>query len=329
MPTNRFSRIFLTLITASLLLASPAIQAQEAPADAAKIEHIQPAPAKKTEKAAPLNTEEKSAQINAANKVAAFEADKVIGAPTPWQIYFQPSASPVATQLEWLHDYIFVIICVITALVTLLLAYVCLRYNARANPKSHRFGHNTMVEVIWTVIPILILIGIGIPSVRTHFKYVHNENIINNADVTLKVTGHQWYWSYEYPDYGISYDSNITKEKDLKPGEPRLLMVDNPVIVPVGKVVRVQITSADVIHAWVIPSFGVDQAAVPGRLNETWFKAEKPGIFYGQCQQLCGKYHGFMPIMIKAVSPQEFDVWTKGAKQKFAADTTQQFAALQ
>ncbi|OYW13319.1 MAG: cytochrome c oxidase subunit II, partial [Rhodospirillales bacterium 12-54-5] len=173
-----------------------------------------------------------------------------------------------------------------------------------------------------------LLIGIGIPSVRIHYKYVHNESIINNADLTLKVTGHQWYWSYEYPDMGISYDSNITKDQDIKNGEPRLLSVDNPVVVPVGKTVRVQLTSADVIHAWVVPSFGLDQAAIPGRLNETWFKAEKTGIYYGQCQQLCGKYHGFMPIMVKVVSQEDFDAWVKGAKLKFANDTTQQFAAL-
>lgn len=282
----------------------------------------------KTTEEHPLTGKEKAAAIAATDKIGAFEADKVIGAPKPDQIYFQPSATPVTEQLEWLHDYVFVFITVITIAVTLLLLYVCIRYSARANPVPKRFAHNTTVEVIWTVIPILILVAIGIPSVRIHYKYTRNENIINNADLTLKVTGHQWYWSYEYPDMGVAYDSNYTKDKDLKPGEPRLLAVDNPVIVPVGKTVRVQMTSADVIHAWVVPSFGVDMAAVPGRLNETWFKAEKPGIYYGQCQQLCGKYHGFMPIMVKVVSQEEFDTWIKGAKLKYAENTTLQFAAL-
>ena len=318
-----FSRTVLALTAIALLSAMPAAFAADSETHAAvKTEQ-------KTEaKPAALTAADKDAAIKAADKIGAFEADKLVGAPTPWQTYFQPSATPVSDQLEGLHDFVFVIICVITAVVTALLAYICIRFSAKNNPKPHRFSHNTTVEVVWTVIPILILIAIGIPSVRTHYKYVRNQTIINNADITLKVTGHQWYWSYEYPDMGISFDSNITKEADLKPGEPRLLAVDNPIVVPLGKSVRVQITSADVIHAWVMPSFGVDQAAVPGRLNETWFKAEKLGIFYGQCQQLCGKYHGFMPIMIKVVTPEEFDIWVKGAKQKFADNQLQQFAAL-
>jgi len=286
------------------------------------------APPAATEIAAPaLSASEKAAAIKAADAVAAFDAAQVVGAPTPWQIYFQPPASPVAEKFEWLHDLIFVIICVITALVTLLLLFVMLRFNAKANPKPKKFAHHTLVEVVWTLIPIMILLVIGIYSIRTHY-FVRSQEVINAADVTVKVTGHQWYWSYEYPDHGIAYDSNITKTEQLKNDEPRLLTVDNPVIVPVGKTVRIQITSADVIHAWAIPSFGVNMAAVPGRLNETWFKADKPGIYYGQCMQLCGKFHGYMPIMVKVVSPEDFDIWTKGAKQKFAVSDTLQFAAL-
>ena len=319
-----FSRRILAFTAIALLSISPAaFAANDAAPTAVKTEQkANAAPA------AALSAAEKATAIKAADKISAFEADEVIGAPKPWQTYFQPSATPVSDQLEWLHDFVMVIITVITIVVTALLIYVCVRFSAKNNPKPHRFSHNTTVEVVWTVIPILILIAIGIPSVRTHYKYVHNQNIINNADITLKVTGHQWYWSYEYPDLGISYDSNITKQADLKSCEPRLLSVDNAVLVPLGKTVRVQLTSADVIHAWVVPSFGVNQAAVPGRLNETWFKAEKLGIYYGQCQQLCGKYHGFMPIMVKVVTPEEFEIWAKGAKQKFAVNQLQQFAAL-
>ncbi len=313
------------LAAVALLSVAPATFATEANAPAAvKTEQKSEAPA-----AAPaMSPTEKAASIKAADEISAFEAEKLVGAPTPWQIYFQPSVTPVMGEIAWLHDFVMVIITIITIVVTVLLVYVCIRFSAKNNPKPHRFSHNTTVEVVWTVIPILILIAIGIPSVRTHYQYIHNQNIINNADITLKVTGHQWYWSYEYPDLGIAFDSNITKDADLKPGEPRLLSVDNPVVVPVGKTVRVQMTSADVIHAWAIPSFGVDTAAIPGRLNETWFKAEKEGIYYGQCLQLCGKYHGFMPVKVKVVTPEEFEIWSKGAKQKFANNQLQQFAAL-
>jgi cytochrome c oxidase subunit 2 len=178
------------------------------------------------------------------------------------------------------------------------------------------------------VVPILILVGIAIPSLRLHYNYYNNETIINNPDLTLKVVGHQWYWSYEYPDQGIAFDSNIMPDSKLAAGQPRLLMVDNPLVVPVNKVVRVQTTGADVIHSWALPSFGVKKDAIPGRLNETWFKAEKEGIYFGQCSELCGKGHGFMPIMIYVVSDEQFAAWVKGAKLKFAANDAIQFAAL-
>lgn len=267
--------------------------------------------------------------ISAADAIAAFDASQVKGIAKDWQVYYQPAASPVMEHLEWLHDYVMIIITVITIVVTVLLAYVCIRFRARRNPTSHRFAHNTLVEVVWTVVPILILVAIGIPSVRAHFQYTNNENIIDNPDLTIKVTGNQWYWNYEYPDDGIKFDSNIVKDEDLKPGEPRLLMVDNPIVVPVNKVVRVQLTAADVIHNWAMPAFGVKQDAIPGKLSETWFKATETGIYFGQCSELCGKFHGFMPIMVKVVSEDDYKTWIAGAKQKFAAADHLQLALNQ
>ncbi len=276
----------------------------------------------------PLSDAEKKAAIADAEDVTKFDADKVVGMAKPWQMYYQPASSPVFHKLQSLHDAVLVIITIITIFVLGLMIFIMLRFNKRVNPVPRKFTHNMVVEVVWTVIPILILIGIAIPSLRVHYQYYYNENIINNPDLTVKVVGHQWYWSYEYPDQKIAFDSNITPQKDLPEGAPRLLEVDNPLVVPVNKVVRIQLTSADVIHAWVMPAFGVKKGAVPGRLNETWFKAEKEGIYYGQCSVLCGKLHGFMPIKIIVVSDEDFARWTKGAKLKFAANDSMQFASL-
>jgi cytochrome c oxidase subunit 2 len=260
----------------------------------------------------------KDEAIAASDAIAKLDPADVKGMAHAWQMYYQPAATPVMEELEWLHNYVMVIITVITIFVTALIGYVMWRFREKKNPVPHRFAHNTTIEIAWTVLPIIILIAIGIPSVRAHFQYTNNENKINNPDLTLKVTGHQWYWSYEYPDQGIaSYDSNIIPEKDLKPEDPRLLTVDNIIVVPVNKVVRLQLTSADVIHSWAMPAFGVKQDAVPGKLSETWFKAEKEGIYYGQCSELCGKYHGFMPITVKVVSEADFATWAAGAKLKF------------
>lgn len=280
------------------------------------------------EKAPPreLTAAEKDAAIQGADAITKYDADKVRGMAKPWQHYYQPAASPVMKHLEGLHDFVFIIITIITIVVTALLAYVCIRFRASKNPVPNRFAHNTFVEIAWTVLPIIILVAIGIPSVRAHYQYTNNQDIIDNPDITLKVVGHQWYWSYEYPDQGIAFDSNIVPEADLKDGQPRLLTVDNPVVVPVGKVVRVQVTSADVIHDWAMPSMGIKQDTVPGRLNETWFKAEKEGIYYGQCSELCGKFHGFMPIELHVVSQETFDAWVAGAKLKFAANDNLQLA---
>lgn len=282
--------------------------------------------AKPAEKA--LSDDEKKEAIAGADDITKFDESKVVGNAKPWQMYYQPAEAPNMKALVKLHDVVLVIIVAITVFVLALLLYICIRYNKRMNPKPASFTHNKTIEIIWTAIPILILVGIAIPSLRIHYQSYYNKEAFENPDLTIKVVGHQWYWEYEYPDSGIKFDSNITPEKDLPSGAPRLLEVDNPIVVPVNKVVRIQLTSADVIHAWVIPSFGVKKGAVPGRLNETWFKAEKEGIYYGQCSVLCGKLHGFMPVKVVVVSDEEYERWVKGAKLKFASNDATQFASL-
>ena len=299
----------LAVAAAMLFLASTTYAQTDAVRDTA-------APKPAVAEAAPVAALEHTAQMP---KALVFDPALIRGHAIPWQLGFQPAASPVMEQFDWLHNILLIVITIISLVVLALLAYVCLRFRARANPVPNKFSHNTLVEVIWTVIPILILVGIAIPSLRVHFQYSDNATIINNPDLTIKVLGHQWYWSYEYPDENISFTSNMKKAPDLLPGEPRLLAVDNPIVVPVNKVVRVQITGADVIHAFAMPAFGVKMDAVPGRLNETWFKATEEGIYYGQCSELCGKYHGFMPIEIRVVSDAEYQEWLAYAKEKYAA----------
>jgi cytochrome c oxidase subunit 2 len=240
--------------------------------------------------------------------------------PRPWEMGFQAPATPVMDRIEDFHNLLLVIITVIAAFVLVLLVVVMVRFNAKANPTPSRTTHNTFIEVAWTVIPIMILLIIAIPS----FKLLYYEDKAVNPDMTLKATGHQWYWSYQYPDKGnFEFDSIVVQDSDLKPGQPRLLTVDNPAVVPVGATVRVLVTGSDVIHDWSVPSFGVKIDAIPGRLNETWFKAEREGTFYGQCDQLCGQGHGFMPIEVHVVSKADFDKWAAGAQKQFgAADQT-------
>lgn len=307
-----------------LAVSSPALAlddaaATDAGAPAAVGEKTDEASAPAKEEAPAMSAEDAEATVSAITK---FDASKVLGHAKEWQHGYQEAASPVMEQFVWLHDYVMIIITVITIFVTLLIAYICIRFRASRNPNAQQFAHNTTIEVLWTVLPVIILVAIAIPSLRTHFQYSNNETIIANPDMTLKVTGNQWYWSYEYPDYGISFDSNMKKDDELAEGEPRLLAVDNAIVVPVNKVVRVQVTSADVIHAFALPAFGVKQDTVPGRLNETWFKATREGIFYGQCSELCGKYHGFMPIEIHVVSEEVFKQWVAAAKVKFASLNT-------
>ncbi len=238
-------------------------------------------------------------------------------APTPWQLGLQPAATPLMQDISDLHDILLVIITLITLFVLALLIYVVWRFGESRNPTPSRTTHNTVVEVLWTVIPVVILVLIAIPS----FKLLYYSDTLPKADITVKAIGHQWYWSYEYPDHGnFSFDAVMVADEDLKPGEPRLLSVDNQVVVPVGKVVRVQVTADDVLHAWAIPAFGVKVDAVPGRLNEIWFKADKTGVYYGQCSELCGVNHGFMPIRVDVVTEKEFADWLVKAKKEFAAD---------
>ena len=237
--------------------------------------------------------------------------------PKDWQLGFQKAGSGHMEDIVWFHDYMLLpIITGITVFVLFLVIYACVRFRASRNPVASTTTHNTFIEVIWTLVPCLILIVIAVPS----FKVLYEQDEIPPADVTIKAVGYQWYWGYEYPDENIIFDSYMIEDKDLQPGQPRLLTVDNEIFVPVNKVVKVLITANDVLHAWALPSFGVKRDAVPGRINETWFKADRTGTFYGQCSELCGVKHAFMPITVNVVSQDEYDAWLVDAKQKFAKD---------
>ena len=250
--------------------------------------------------------------------VAALAAGGVafagLGQPSPWQMGLQQSAAPTMDDIIGFHNFVLWIITAITVFVLALLITVIVRFNARANPTPSRTTHNTLLEVAWTVIPVVILVVIAIPSFRILFVQLNTPP----ADLTVKATGKQWYWSYGYPDSKFEFDSLMVKEGELKPEQPRLLAVDNEMVVPVNKVVRVQVIGADVIHAFKVPSFGIMIDAIPGRLNETWFKATREGVYYGQCSELCGKDHAFMPIAVRVVSEQAFTAWLEDAKKKYA-----------
>lgn len=257
-----------------------------------------------------------AAGITLATGGAAFAE---LGQPEPWEWHLQASGSPVMDNIVWFHDFLSVLIIVITLFVLALLVIVVMKFNSKANPVPSRTTHNTLIEVVWTLVPVLILVGIAVPSFRLLFL----ELDVPKADLTIKATGKQWYWSYAYPDNGkFEFDSLMAQDK-----QPRLLGVDNEMVVPVNKVVRVQVTGADVIHAFALPAFGVKIDAIPGRLNETWFKATKTGMFYGQCSELCGKDHAFMPIAIRVVNDQEFASWVESAKKKYASGGTSTFAS--
>jgi cytochrome c oxidase subunit 2 len=242
-----------------------------------------------------------------------------LGQPAAWEWTLQQSGSPVMDNIVWFHNFLFVLITLITLFVLALLVVVVVKFNARANPVPSRTTHNTLIEVAWTLVPVLILVGISVPSFRLLFL----ELDIPKADLTVKATGKQWYWSYAYPDNGkFEFDSLMAQDK-----QPRLLGVDNEMVVPVNKVVRIQTTGADVIHAFAVPAFGIKIDSIPGRLNETWFKATKTGMFYGQCSELCGKDHAFMPIAVRVVSDQEFASWVETAKKKYASGGTSTYAS--
>jgi cytochrome c oxidase subunit II len=238
-----------------------------------------------------------------------------LGQPSPWQFGLQQSASPVMDNIVWFHDFLLYIITAIAGFVLVLLLIVMVRFNARSHPTPSRTTHNTLLEVAWTTIPIMILLVIAVPS----FKLLFFQLIPPPAELTVKATGKQWYWSYSYPDNGgFEFDSAMVKEESLKQDQPRLLAADSEMVVPVNKNVHVLTTGADVIHSFAVPSFGIKIDAIPGRINETWFKATREGIFYGQCSELCGRDHAFMPINVRVVSEQAFAAWVEDAKKKYA-----------
>ncbi len=265
--------------------------------------------------------------------------------PQPWQLNFQPAASPIMEMISSFSDGLLVVVTLIVIFVLGLLVYVMVRFNAAANPIPSRTSHNTLIEVLWTVVPILILVGIAVPSCSLLFAEHDPARAITRYDpakdrtMTIKATGNQWYWSFDYPDNGdLSFDANMLQENERRPDEPRLLAVDNQLVVPTGVVVRMQVIGADVIHSFAVPAFGVKIDAIPGRLNETWFRVDHEGIYYGQCSELCGQApsadpldlhgHAFMPLAVRAVSPAVFDAWAataktnlKGAYQQLAAAT--------
>lgn len=245
-------------------------------------------------------------------------AEGALGEARPWQMYYQDAFSPVMKEIHEFHALLLVIITGIVLLVLGILAYIIVRFNSKRNPVPSKTAHNTLLEVAWTIVPVIILVVIAIPSL----KLLYNAGRTPAYDMTLKVTGHQWYWSYNYPDHGdITFDSIPIPEADLKPGQPRLLSVDNPVVVPVGATVQVLVNSDDVIHNWAVPSLGLKKDATPGRLNETWFRADVPGVFYGMCSELCGVNHYFMPIEVHALSKPDFDAWVTKAKEQFASNS--------
>jgi cytochrome c oxidase subunit 2 len=259
------------------------------------------------------------AMLGAGLACAGAASAEVMGQPAPWEYKLQEAATPVMENITWFHNFLLWLITAITLFVLVLLILVVVKFNSKANPVPSKTTHNTMIEVAWTLIPVLILVAVAVPSFRLLFL----ELDIPKSDLTVKATGKQWYWSYSYPDNGpFEFDSLLAADK-----QPRLLGVDNEMVVPVNKVVRVQTTGADVIHSFAVPSFGIKIDSVPGRLNETWFKATKVGMYYGQCSELCGKDHAFMPIAIRVVEDQEFTAWLETAKKKFASDKANSFAS--
>ena len=237
--------------------------------------------------------------------------------PKDWQLGFQKSASKSMSDIVLFHDYMLLpIITAITVFVLFLVIYACIKFRATKNKIASQTSHNTTIEIVWTLVPCLILIIMAVPS----FKVLYSQDKVPPADVTVKAIGYQWYWGYEYPDENIIFDSYMIEDKDLKANQPRLLSVDNEVVVPVNKNIKVLITANDVLHAWALPSFGVKRDAVPGRINETWFKADRTGTFYGQCSELCGIKHAFMPITVRVVTEEEYKKWLLEAKEKFAKD---------
>jgi cytochrome c oxidase subunit 2 len=237
--------------------------------------------------------------------------------PHAWELGMQHAHSPVENGIQHLHGLVNGLMIAIVVFVAGLLGYVLWRFSAKRHPMPSRTSHNTLLEVAWTVVPVLILVVIAIPS----FKLVYFEDRARDADMTIKVTGHQWYWEYTYPDSNnLDFNSNMVADEDIKPGEIRRLSVDNPLVVPAGKTIRILTTGGDVIHSFFIPSLGVQRYAIPGRTIETWMRVDQPGDYYGECNQICGTNHSAMPIHVHAVSEADYKTWLEQAKTKFASD---------
>jgi len=235
--------------------------------------------------------------------------------PIEWGIGLQEAASPVMERMHDFYDLLYIIIMLIAVFVTLLLAYVMIRFRASRNPVPSKTSHNTPLEIAWTVIPVFILLIIAIPA----FRLLYFQDRVQDADMTLKVVGHQWYWSYEYPDQGgFTFDSIMLADDELEPGQPRLLTVDEKVVLPVDTNIRILMTADDVLHAWAVPALGVKTDTVPGRINESWVRITREGTYYGQCSELCGVNHGFMPIQVEAVSKEAFQAWVQQAQEEYA-----------
>lgn len=241
-----------------------------------------------------------------------WTAAALADSPTPWQTGLPDGATPVKAMLNDFHSLLLWVIIAVVVLVTGLLAFVVLRFNAAANPVPSRNSHNTLLEIAWTLVPVAVLAVIAVPS----FRVLYYLETTPDADMTLKITGRQWYWDYEYPDHdGVSFSAIMIADDDLKPGQLRLLETEPRVVLPVGANVRLLLTAGDVIHSWAVPAFGVKKDAVPGRVNETWLRIDREGVYYGQCSEICGVNHGFMPITVEAVSPEKFAAWIAQAKQ--------------
>jgi len=253
--------------------------------------------------------------------VAVFASGQALAAqPKEWQLNLQEPATENMSRIVQFNDFLLILMAIICVFVLVLMLYAMIRFSAKRNPEPSKTTHNTLVEVIWTVVPILILVVIAIPS----FRLLYFQREIPQADMTVKAVGYQWYWGYEYPDHGgFAFDSLMLNDAE-RGDQPRLLATDTALVVPVGAVVRVVVTSADVLHSWAMPAFGIKMDAVPGRLNEVWFKAEKTGTFYGQCSELCGIRHAFMPIRVEVVEPEAFAAWVDQAREEYASVTAPQ-----
>jgi cytochrome c oxidase subunit 2 len=242
-------------------------------------------------------------------------AQDVMGAPVPWGMGLQASGGPIKDAISSFNELVFWLMAGITVFVALLLAYVMVKFNAGANPKPSRNSHNTTLEVAWTLVPVLILLVIAVPS----FRLIYYQDRAVDADLTINVQGRQWYWHYAYPDQGgFTFDSYPVQREDIRAGQIAGLSVDNALVIPVGANVRVLTTGQDVIHSFFVPSLGIQKYTIPGRTLETWMRADKPGVYYGQCNQICGVNHWFMPIEVRAVPRAEFDAWASQARTRFA-----------